>query len=116
MLGKGGSVPPGRDALRFTPICQSPEQVRFLKESHSFNSDVWMIGCWFSQLSSLERTNCFQTRTNDLLKGSSDLGNDIILSMIGYNISIRKETQCREMPSEYGADYNGLIQWMLTYD
>ena len=92
MLGKGGSVPPGIEALRFTPICQSPEQVRFLVQSHSFNSDVWMIGCWFSQLSSLSRTNCFQDKTNDLLKGSSDLDNDFFLSMLGYNISIRKGT------------------------
>ena len=73
VLGKDGVIPAGEEPL-FTPICMSPEQVRYLEQTHSFNSDVWMLGCWFSQISSLPRRNCFQEKANDIFKGVSDSG------------------------------------------
>jgi len=47
ILGEGGSVPAG-SGFNFTPICFSPEQNLQRFKSYSFNSDLWMIGCWFS--------------------------------------------------------------------
>jgi len=68
-------------------------------------------------MSSLNRSNCFQDEGNNYLAGNiSGLEEDTIEKIFDYRAKILAHTQCRSMPAEYGADYNDLVQWMLTYN
>jgi hypothetical protein len=74
---------------------------------------MWQLGCWFTQIASLDRTNCFQSISTDVIFGMSEFaegeGENMFKNIVDYRQKLLLKTECRAMPAEYGSDFNNII-------
>ncbi len=87
VIGEGGRVPPLKSAPKsqkricmkaFRPYCNSPEEIEYKDKGYSFDSDVWMLSCWFTTFANPDRSNCFSNIPDEILSEPSQPNNNNI--------------------------------------
>jgi serine/threonine protein kinase len=91
VMPESGFIEQNDQALLFTPFNGAPERV--LDQGFSFNSDVWALACWMSQMANPKRLSAFQLDDELMYFAGEDYATDDTLTEF-YDQTISHYNDC----------------------